>query len=422
MIGKRAELNRILLYRSLLDDELVNLVCQMLDCDSAANRFKFEECFYIISSRLIKYSRLHGSQGDVWQSYFIDLLLQDENPFSLGCECSGADVDPQLRIMALNDLVNLKDLFHLNWLNVCKSNFIRFDCNYPHFEGLIPIDSARWQAKSKLLGLAGHGPEAILAALEKYYSQFGCGQLGRFNAFRWDGGLQPIAHPDPITLDMIIGYDYQKKILLNNTRAFVAGRPANNILLYGAKGTGKSSSVKALLNLFAEQGLRMVEITRRQLADMHKITSQLRYRRHRFIFFIDDLSFEDFEVDYKYIKASMEGGLEARPQNIIFYVTSNRRHLVKETWSDRQRGEEEVFPPDSQQEKLSFADRFGISLAYLLPDQELYLQMVAEMAENEGIKMDAEDLRNKAIQWELSHHGRSGRSARQFIDDLLGSL
>ncbi|HRW11847.1 MAG TPA: ATP-binding protein, partial [Syntrophomonas sp.] len=257
-------------------------------------------------------------------------------------------------------------------------------------------------------------------ALELYYRQFGCGQLGHFSAFRWDNGLQPIAHPDPITWDGIIGYDYQKKVLLDNTRAFMEGRPANNILLYGAKGTGKSSSVKALLHIFAEQGLRMVEITRRQLADIHEITDQLRYRNYRFILFIDDLSFEDFEVDYKYIKASMEGSLETRPRNILFYVTSNRRHLVRENWSDRQSAGEEVFPPDSQQEKLSFADRFGISLVYLSPDQELYLQMVTEMAEKEGIPMETEELRNQAIQWELSHHGRSGRSARQFIDDLLG--
>jgi predicted AAA+ superfamily ATPase len=164
----------------------------------------------------------------------------------------------------------------------------------------------------------------------------------------------------------------------------------------------------------------MVEITRRQLADIHEITDQLRYRNYRFILFIDDLSFEDFEVDYKYIKASMEGSLETRPRNILFYVTSNRRHLVRENWSDRQSAGEEVFPPDSQQEKLSFADRFGISLVYLSPDQELYLQMVTEMAEKEGIPMETEELRNQATQWELSHHGRSGRSARQFIDDLLG--
>lgn len=421
--NKCTELNRILLYRNLVNDELINLVCQMLDYEGAANKVKFEEYFYTISYKLIEYSRLYGSQGDVWQTYFIDLLLLDENPFSLGCERRSDDIDPQLRKMAWHDLENMKDLISLNWLNICKSAFIRLDCGYPYFQGMIPHDQARQEAKDKLLRLVGQPyPEAILEALESYYRQFGCGQLGRFSAFRWDNGLQPIAHPDPITMDMIIGYEYQKKVLLENTRAFVEGRPANNILLYGAKGTGKSSSVKALLHSFAEQGLRMVEITRRQLADINKITAQLRYRNYRFIIFIDDLSFEDFEVDYKYIKASMEGSLEARAQNILFYVTSNRRHLVRENWSDRQHGEEEVFPPDSQQEKLSFADRFGISLAYLSPDQELYLQIVREMAEKEEISMEREELRNKAIQWELSHHGRSGRSARQFIDDLLGRL
>ncbi len=159
---------------------------------------------------MIEYSRIHGSQGDVWQTYFVDLLLQDENPFSLGCECSADDIDPQLRIMAQNDLHNLKDLFNLNWLNMCKSTFIRLDCSYPYFKGMTPPDPARWEAKSKLLEVTGQGPEAILDALEKYYFQFGCGQLGRFNAFRWDNGLQPIAHPiDNTGCDY--RYDYQKR-------------------------------------------------------------------------------------------------------------------------------------------------------------------------------------------------------------------
>lgn len=421
MIAKRTEPNRIILYRSLLENELINLVCQMLDCEGAANRVKFEEYFYRISYQLIEYSRLYGSQGDVWQTYFFDLLLLDENPFSLECERSD-EVDPQLCRMAGHDLQNLRGLFSLNWLEICKSSFVRLDCSYPYFAGLTPVDYARQEAKNQIISMAAQPDTmAMLEALKSYYRRFGCGQLGRFNAFRWDNGLQPIAHPDPITMDMIIGYDYQKKVLQENTRAFVAGRPANNILLYGAKGTGKSSSIKALLHSFAEQGLRMVEVTRHQLRDINRITAQLRQRNYRFIVFIDDLSFEDFEVDYKHIKASLEGSLEARAQNVLFYVTSNRRHLVRENWSDRQLGEEEVFPGDSQQEKLSFADRFGISLAYLSPNQELYLQMVQEMAAQEGILMEPEELRNKAIQWELSHHGRSGRSARQFVDDLLGS-
>lgn len=423
MISNNAEFNSLILYRSLLDDELVNLVCQIIDYDRTADQSGFEDIFYRISHRLLEYSRMHGSQGDVWQAYFFDLMLEDENPFSLECELSGDEINPQLRGMARHDLDILRNLYSLKWSDIGKSVSIPLTCNYPCFKGLIPCDPARLEAKGKLFGSAGvSDPEAMLAALESYYRQFGCGLLGRYSAFRWDGGLRPITHPDPVTMDKIIGYDYQKQILLDNTSAFVEGKPANNVLLYGAKGTGKSSSVKALLNRFAEQGLRMVEISRRQLADIHKITDQLRYRCHRFIIFIDDLSFEDFEVDYKYIKASMEGSLEVRPQNILFYVTSNRRHLIRENWNDRQRGEDEVFPPDSQQEKLSFADRFGISLAYLSPDQELYLRMVTEMAENEGIKMDLQELRGKAIQWELSHHGRSGRSARQFIDDLLGRL
>lgn len=418
MFNKHAEFHQLILYRGLLDNRLTGLVCQIIDDDSRAPIA--QNIYYEVSHELLEYSRMHGSQGDIWQSYFLDLMLNDENPFSLACERSGNVIDPELRRLAQHDLRILQGLYSLDWPEIGKSWGISMPGSYPYFVPLVPRGQARTGAKGKLLSLAGEPDiEPILAELETYYREFGCGKLGRYNAFRWDSGLQPITHPDPITMDTIIGYDYQKQILLENTRAFVVGKPANNVLLYGAKGTGKSSSVKALLNQFADQGLRMVELNRRQLADIYKVTDYLRHRKHRFIFFIDDLSFEDFEVDYKYIKASMEGSLEVRPENILFYVTSNRRHLIRENWNDRQRNDDEVFPPDSQQEKLSFADRFGISLAYLSPDQELYLKIVAEMAEKEGIMMAPEDLRSKAIQWELNHHGRSGRSARQFIDDLL---
>jgi predicted AAA+ superfamily ATPase len=420
MAGKHTDFDQLILYRGLLEDRLTGLVCQLLDSENIADEPMAEKIYCQISHELLEYSRIHGSQGDIWQTYFVDLMLEDENPFSLECERSGDVMDPELRRLALHDLRILQELYSLDWSELGLAWGINMPGRIPHFTPLIPRGQARLEAKAMLLSLARKADlEPMLQALEIYYREFGCGKLGRYNAFRWDGGLQPITHPDPITIDTIIGYDYQKQVLLDNTRAFVGGKTANNVLLYGAKGTGKSSSVKALLNQFADQGLRMVELNRRQLADIYKVTDSLRHRKYRFIFFIDDLSFEDFEVDYKYIKASMEGSLEVRPQNILFYVTSNRRHLIRENWSDRQRSEEEVFPPDSQQEKLSFADRFGISLAYLPPDQELYLKIVADLAEKEGITMATDALRRSAIQWELNHHGRSGRSARQFIDDLV---
>lgn len=417
-----APFNRLIIYRNLLENRIFKLVSQILTSDSTHLSIA-EDIFYEASHDLLKYSYQHGTQGDIWQSYLFDLLLESENPFSLTCERSPKALDPELRKLVLHDLQILQSLYRLEWFKLGRSKGINLSFDHPVFLPLFPRTMARSEAKSQILNLADNSnTEEMLKALENYYRKFGCGRLGRYYAFRWDNGLQEITHPDPVSFDDIIGYDYQKKILLGNTRSFIEGKPANNVLLYGEKGTGKSSSVKALLNIFADQGLRMIELNRNHLKDIYKITDYLRHRNYYFIFFIDDLSFEDFEVDYKYIKASMEGSLEEHPKNLLFYVTSNRRHLIQENWNDRQRGDEEVFVADSHQEKLSFADRFGISLTYLSPDQELYLEIVTELAQKEGINMDSEELRRKAIQWELNHHGRSGRTARQFIDDLLAHI
>lgn len=423
MLNKHTAFHQLIIYRDLLKDRLIDRVYQMLTRNSVVDGPMVADIYCEVSHDLLEYSRRHGSQGDIWQSYIFDLMLEDENPFSLACECSCEGLDPELRVLVRHDLQILRALYSLDWSQQGKLRELNMFSNYPDFVPLLPRDQDRLEAKGQLLSLARDPDiDKMLSVLEDYYRKFGCGKLGRYNAFRWDNGLQEITHPDPIILEDIVGYEYQKGVLLENTRAFAEGKTANNVLLYGEKGTGKSSSVKALLNHFADQGLRMVELNRSQLSDIYKVTDYLRHRQYRFILFIDDLSFEDFEVDYKYIKASMEGSLEERPRNILFYVTSNRRHLIRENWSDRQRGDDEVFMSDSQQEKLSFADRFGISLAYLSPDQELYLKIVTELARKEGIKMETEELRRKAIQWELKHHGRSGRSARQFIDDLLAHI
>ena len=226
-----------------------------------------------------------------------------------------------------------------------------------------------------------------------------------------------IAYPDPIRLDSLIAYDEQKEILIRNTRAFIKGQGGNHVLLYGDKGTGKSSSVKALLNEFAPYGLRMVELDRSHLMEFNRLIHTLRNRAGYYIVFIDDLSFEDFEVEYKYLKGYIEGSLEAPADNVRLYVTSNRRHLIRETWSERQQADE-IHVRDARQEKLSFADRFGLTLTYPAPDQDQYLAMVRKMASRAGLNYSHDQLDRLALQWELSYHGRSGRSAQQFINDL----
>ncbi len=232
-----------------------------------------------------------------------------------------------------------------------------------------------------------------------------------------------VDRPDPIRLRELIGYEHERQPAVRNAERFVAGFPANNVLLYGERGTGKSSTVKALLNEFGERGMRLIEVPKEHLGDYPQLMQLLHGRRERFILYVDDLSFEEQETHYKALKAILEGGIEARPENVILYATSNRRHLVRERFSDRARGEEdEVHVLDTMEEKLSLADRFGIRVTFTGPDQERYLRIVRALAEHRGIRLDPEDLDRRALLWAQRQRGRSGRTARQFVDALVGEL
>ncbi|MCL2337872.1 MAG: ATP-binding protein, partial [Firmicutes bacterium] len=255
--------------------------------------------------------------------------------------------------------------------------------------------------------------------------QYGCGILARYEAYKWqDGGLTGVSRPDPVTLSDLVSYEQVRKDIISNTEQFLHGYPANNMLLYGDRGTGKSSTVKALLHAYSAQGLRLVELSKQALTNFPQLMSQLRERNHYFIIFIDDLSFEENETQYKDFKALLEGGLEARPQNMLVYATSNRRHLVRETFADRTTGTagDEVRAMDSVQEKLSLADRFGITVIFPSPNQELFLEIVSGLAQQRGLTVAAAELRQRALHWSSWHNGRSPRAARQFIDQLQGEL
>ena len=220
-----------------------------------------------------------------------------------------------------------------------------------------------------------------------------------------------------------MGYETERELLLRNTEHFLAGYPANNVLLYGDRGTGKSSTIKALLSAYGDRGLRLVEVPKAQLGDLPLVLRLLRDRRERFVLFIDDLSFQETETEYKALKAVLEGGLEARPPNVLLYATSNRRHLVQERFEDRAGAVNgELHGVDTVQEKLSLSDRFGITLTFLAPDQERYLGIVSSLAAARALPIDAQELRSRALTWATRHKGRSGRTARQFVDYLSGEL
>ena len=234
--------------------------------------------------------------------------------------------------------------------------------------------------------------------------------------------FHPINNMDKVMLDDLIGYEIQKKKLTDNTRAFVEGRKANNVLLFGDSGTGKSTSIKAIVNAFYDQGLRMIEIYKHQFQDLSNVIAQIKNRNYRFIIYMDDLSFEEFEIEYKFLKAVIEGGVETKPENILIYATSNRRHIIKETWSDRDdiKIENGMHQSDTMEEKLSLVNRFGVTINYSKPSQKEYFQIVIGLARRAGLTMSDDELRLEANRWELSHGGISGRTAQQFVNYLLG--
>lgn len=269
--------------------------------------------------------------------------------------------------------------------------------------------------QSLLQGTAEEMVDALLA----YYQTMGTGLFGRCMALKWRSRTERLegVHSEPMRISKLINQEREQGIILQNTEFFLKGLPANNVILYGNRGTGKSSLVKALVQEYGEQGLRLVELAKTDLYDYPKLIRLLAEQPLKFILFIDDLSFEDTESDYKNLKTLLEGGLEGRPQNVLIYATSNRRHLVRETFGERQ--VEEVHRRDNMEEKLSLSDRFGITVTFPTPDQEGYLKIVEELAAQEGLTIPQEDLRQQALRWVMHHNARSGRTARQFVDFLV---
>jgi uncharacterized protein len=369
--------------------------------------------------------------GDAWQHHLLCRLLDDENPFSLKAErAEWAEIGPALLAQTRADLTALQRCHGLSGNIIAQAAAEIADVPVTAWDGFQPLrPSDARSARHRMLQRL-HGADdwsAVVRDLAGYFAENGVGLYGRHRAFRWvhadgRGRLEGIRVPDPIRLEELIGYDREREAIVENTRRFVAGAPANNVLLYGDRGTGKSSTVKALLNEFHAQGLRLIEVAKENLGDYPDILALLRGRRERFILFVDDLSFEEHETQYKALKAVLEGGLEARPENVVLYATSNRRHLVTEKFADRQRAspDDEVHPEDTAQEKLSLADRFGIHAPFLIPDRDRYLQIVEGLAGLYDLHVSAEDLRQRALLWSQWHNGHSCRTARQFIDALRG--
>lgn len=339
------------------------------------------------------------------------LILQDDNVFSRSAE-KGGKINPNLLQATRRDLNLLQQIASINLSEPVPQ---------PGRPGAMPALSCGGFYNEILLAPQADWSKQI-DALAEHYRHYSRGLMSIYRALRWDTleGLKGIADPHLPQLDDLIGYGYQKELLCSNTEQFLAGYPANNVLLYGSSGTGKSTMVKALLSHYQDGPLRMVEVRRDSLANLHHLAALLHDYGMKFILFIDDLSFEDYETEYKGLKAVLEGSLQGQSNNVLVYATSNRRHLIREFFHDREQSDDEIHVYDTQQEKGSLADRFGLTVSFAAPVREEYLEIVAALAQRQGLDLDPHWLRSQALQWERARHGPSGRVAQQFIYYIVG--
>lgn len=387
---------------------------------------------YTQVKHLLQVATDYGFNHNLWHNYLTFLLITSENPFSITCEKAGAN-EGSVNYFARNDFRAFYDLFHYDFRTLEAALGVDCFSRISDYRAIGKKDmmynknvSEKVQALSRELE-EGADEEDFFASVTGFYKDYGVGMFGLNKAFRilnMPDGIQfhPINNMDTVMLDDLIGYELQKQKLIDNTKAFVDGRKANNVLLYGDSGTGKSTSVKAIVNEFYGDGLRMIEIYKHQFQDLSNIIARIKNRNYKFIIYMDDLSFEEFEVEYKFLKAVIEGGVETRPDNILIYATSNRRHLIKENWGDRDDMEHAggMHRSDTLEEKLSLVNRFGVTINYSKPTQKEYFHIVIELARKAGLAIPDEELRAAANKWELSHSGISGRTAQQFINHLLG--
>ena len=428
------EISKLVIYRNLEEDSILFQMSKICEDFITGNYVKESLITRIYGEikKLLDVATKYGFDKNLWHNYLAYLLATNENPFSLTCEKVGA-VDGTVNQFAKNDFRIFKSLFDYDFSNIEKElgiNCFSIILNYQAVEKKERRYNKNVSEKVKVLSeqiANAQGEEEIFLIVTEFYKQYGVGKFGLNKAFRImqeNSKMQivPISNTEEVMLDDLIGYEIQKEKLIENTKAFVEGRKANNCLLFGDSGTGKSTSIKAILNEYYSQGLRMIEIYKHQFRDLSNVIAQIKNRNYRFIIYMDDLSFEEFEIEYKYLKAVIEGGLETKPDNVLIYATSNRRHLIRETWSDRSdMSQDELHRSDTMQEKLSLVNRFGVSINFSKPTQKEYFEIVCKLAKRyETITLSDEELCREANKWELSHGGISGRTAQQFINYLLG--
>lgn len=422
----------LIVYRNFEDGELLSDMAWLMSHydDDYYNEEDLAALFYSCIHRLIELAGNYGFHGNLWHCYLANLLVNNENSYSCGCEIRG-EIEGTINAAALHDIVIFKEFYDFDFAAVVKK------LKVPEFALIEQYDSSSIESKvyntricARICELAekfceDNTPEEMKATLTRFYKEYGVGKFGLHKSFRIEHDengvhIRPILNIAHVHLDDLIGYELPKKKLTDNTDAFVNGKKANNCLLFGDAGTGKSSCIKAIANEYYGRGLRIIEVYKHQFRDLNEVISQIKRRNYKFIIYMDDLSFEDFEIEYKYLKAVIEGGLEKKPENVLIYATSNRRHLIRENYSDKEEIREDMHTSDTVQEKLSLVYRFGVTIYFGAPDKKQFQNIVKALAERCGVELQEEELLLEANKWELSHGGLSGRSAQQFIDYLLG--
>ena len=435
--------SKLIIYRGIGEESILHCLAEIFR--------KFDEGDYdreaLISEiyeqvhRLLDLATKYGFNKNLWHNYLAYLIATTETPFTLVSEKVGAN-QGSVNAFALGDFRIFRELFHYDFSPIESALGVNCFSILENYTAVGKPERVFNRSVSEKVQELSERIEAVESEesaqspeqkmydiITGFYKEYGVGKFGLNKAFRVndeDKGrefLIPITATSDVQLEDLIGYEMQKQKLIANTEAFVQGRMANNVLLYGDAGTGKSTSIKAILNRYYSQGLRMIEVYKHQFKDLQRIISEIKNRNYRFIIYMDDLSFEEFEIEYKYLKAVIEGGLETKPENILIYATSNRRHLIKETWGDRNdRSDDEMQRSDTVQEKLSLVARFGVTIGYFKPSHQEYLHIVNELARRyPEITLSEKELALLANQWELRSGGASGRTAQQFINYLVGS-
>ena len=415
---KDSKIDDLILYRDLKFEDTIRMFCA-LDKNST-NVSK-------TISKMLEVAGEYGLHGNLWANILALALAYNENVYSKATEIVG-ETSGSINTFAIHDFKILREL--IQFVPNINGDLLR---EIYHYEGN-GRDSklVNTRVRDRILRLSKQLIEAgsdneFKDIITEFYKEYGVGKFGLNKAFRIEEGTDlktaniiPITRVEHVYLNDIIGYDLQKKKLTDNTESFINGKPANNCLLYGDAGTGKSSSVKAIVNEYYDKGLRIIEIYKHQFRYLSDILEQLKDRNYKFIIYMDDLSFEESELEYKYLKAILEGGFGKRPENVLIYATSNRRHLIRESFRDKTETDEELHSRDTVEEKLSLSARFGEKIYYGSPDKKEFNGIVLSLAKKHGIDMDEKEILAKANMWELSHGGMSGRSATQFITYLQG--